>query len=187
MNRPLLALALVFAPATAAQAQDIARAEQRLDLAATAPAACVLAQASANNASNASFAATGVTSGQIAITQLVDNASATSLASAVTLSLPLTCNASHRIQVRTANGGLVRTGSNNRGSTGFAEFLAYRVNLAWAGQALDRGSDQGSFLLDTPRPATGTVELRVTTPPGQGPLVAGQYADSIIVEFQPAN
>jgi len=181
-----LAFALLAVPL---HAQEIDRAEQRLDLVARAPAACVLDSAGATEADNAAFTASGPGGGQIAIRQLVDANTATSLASSVRLDLPLLCNASHRIVLRSANGGLLRAGgSATAGSTGgFAEFLPYRLSLGWAGQVLDRGSDQGEATINADRPAAGSVDLRVATLPGQGPLVAGQYNDTIVVEFQPAN
>lgn len=190
MRRLLLALPLaLLAGGTAARAQEINLAEQRIDLAATAIPACVFAAPAATAATNATFAATGPQSGQIAIARLVDATSATSLASSVQLDLPLVCNASHRIVVRSQNGGLLRSGAgtNQRGGNGFGEFVPYRIALAWAGQTMDRSSDSGEGQLVAPRPATGSAEIRVVTPQGQGPLVAGQYSDSIIVEFQPAN
>lgn len=170
-------------------AQELDRAGQRLDIAAQAPAACVLAAAAPVEADNAAFSATGANGGQIAIRQLVDANTATSLASSVRLDLPLVCNASHRILLRSANGGLLRAGGSavTAVAGGFAEFMPYRFGLGWAGQELDRSSDQGEASINADRPASGSVELRVATLPGQGPLVAGQYSDTIVVEFQPAN
>jgi hypothetical protein len=52
---------------------------------------------------------------------------------------------------------------------------------------LDRGSDTGEVTLDAGQAAKGDVRLRIVTPAGSGPLVAGQYNDSIVIEFQAAN
>lgn len=182
----ILALALVAWPL---HAQELDRTEQRLELVAQAPAACVLDTASVIASDNAAFTAAGVSGGQIAIQQLVDANTAASLASSVRLDLPLVCNASHRVVLRSANGGLLRAGSMATAANagGFSEFLPYRLSLGWAGQELDRGSDQGEATINADRPAVGSVDLRVATLPGQGPLVAGQYNDTIVVEFQPAN
>ena len=175
-----------FALPAAAQVTDTA--SQRLEIMGNAPPACVISQATASNASNASYAATGASAGQINITQLVDGNTATSLASSIELSLPVICNASHRVIVRSTNGGLSRLGGNSRGSTGgFSEFLAYNFGLGWAGQNLDRGSDTGPVIVDATEPAKGEVRIRVTTPAGSGPLIAGQYNDSIVIEFSAAN
>lgn len=177
-------LAALAAPA---QAQVTDTTSQRLELIGNAPAACVFSTPTASNGSNASFTATSANSARINITQLVDNQNATSLASSIELSLPMVCNASHRVVVRSTNGGLARLGGNSRGSGGFVEFLAYRFGIGWAGQNLDRSSDTGEVIVDAGEPAKGEVRLRITTPAGSGPLVAGQYNDSIVIEVQAAN
>ena len=181
---PLALVALLFAAPASAQVLDTT--SQRLDLAGDAPAACVFTQPTAGNASNASFTPTGAASGRINVTQLVDATNATSLASSIELVLPLVCNAANRVEVRSANGGLLRVGGTAGGSGAFSEFLAYRVGLDWAGLTLDRSSDAGAAGLDSASPRTGEVRLRVTTPAGSGPLVAGQYNDTITVDFQVA-
>lgn len=173
--------------AVPAQAQVIDTASNRLELLGDAPAACVIATATAGNGSNASFTSTGATSARINITQLVDGTNASSLASSIELNVPVICNSAHRVVVRSTNGGLARLGGNQRGSGPFAEFLAYSFGIGWAGQQVDRGSDSGEVVLDATQPAKGEVRLRVATPAGSGPLVAGQYNDTIVIEFQAAN
>ncbi len=180
----LLAATLIAVPA---QAQVIDTASNRLELLGDAPAACVFAAPTAGTASNASLAVTGNTSARINITQLVDGTNATSLPSSIELNLPVICNSAHRVIVRSTNGGLARIGANSRGSGPFAEFLTYSFGIGWAGQQLDRGSDTGDVVLDATQPAKGEVRLRVVTPAGSGPLVAGQYNDAIVIEFQAAN
>ena len=181
-------LAALLAGSAPATAQVTDTASQRLELLGNAPAACVISTASAANGSNASFTATGASSARVNITQLVDSQNATSLASSIELSVPVICNASHRVVVRSTNGGLARAGGNQRGTGGaFSEFLTYRFGLGWAGQVLDRGSDTGEVTLDAGQAAKGDVRLRIVTPAGSGPLVAGQYNDSIVIEFQAAN
>jgi hypothetical protein len=180
----LLAAALVAFPA---QAQQVDTASNRLELLGDAPAACVLNTPSAGNGSNASFTSTSATSARINITQLVDSTNANSLPSSIELNLPVVCNSAHRVIVRSTNGGLSRLGGNQRGSGPFSEFLAYSFGIGWAGQQIDRGSDTGQVVLDATQPAKGEVRLRIATPAGSGPLVAGQYNDAIVIEFQAAN
>lgn len=187
MRRAILAAAISLAAVPAAQAQELEQSDQRLDIFAQALPACVLNSPTGGEGSNAVFTATSATAGQIDIVQLVDPSTATSLASSMRVDLPVVCNASHRVLLRSNNGGLLRTGAgvNQRGGSGFAEFLPYRIALNWAGQTLDRSSDQGDAQIIAGRPATGMVEIRVSTASNQGPLIAGQYSDSIILEFQP--
>ncbi len=179
-----IAAALIAVPA---EAQVIDTASNRLELLGDAPAACVFAAPTAGSGSNATLAVTGSTSARINITQLVDGTNANSLPSSIELNLPVICNAAHRVVVRSTNGGLSRVGGNQRGSGPFAEFLAYSFGIGWAGQQLDRGSDTGDAVLDATQPAKGEVRLRIATPAGSGPLVAGQYNDAIVIEFQAAN
>lgn len=185
----ILGLAAALGAATAAPAQVVDTAGQPLRLEGTAPTACVLGEAVASAASNASFSAASTGGGQIAITQLVNAQDATALASSLDLALPVRCNASHRVVVRSANGGLLRSGAadgGQRGSAPFADFLAYRYRLDWAGRDIDRSSDMGLLALDVASPAQGEMQLRVSTNAGGSPLVAGQYGDTLVIEFQPA-
>ena len=98
----LIAVALAF-PATA-QAQELNRASQRLELAGNAPVACVISSPNVGAQANASFVSTGASSGQVNITEFVDPANATSRASAIELNLPMVCNASHSVRISSANG-----------------------------------------------------------------------------------
>lgn len=183
----------IFALALASgqpHAQEVQASSQQLRLAGTAPSACVLSAPSIGSATNASFAVTGASSAQIAITQLVDPQTAVSLASTIELNLPVTCNASNTITLRTANGGLRRVGAaagQTAASGGFAEFLGYRLGVDWAGQSLDQASTAGTATIASSQPGRGTMVLRVATAAGTGPLVAGRYDDSIIIEFHAAN
>lgn len=189
---PILVIAAAFSGAPAS-AQEVQASSQQLRLAGTASAACVLSAPVVDAASNASFAVTGASSAQIAITQLVDTQTAISLASAIELSLPVTCNASNTVTVRTTNGGLRRVGSaaspggGPATPGGFSEFLGYRLGLDWAGQSLDQASTAGGATIASPRPGRGNMVLRVATAAGSGPLVAGRYDDAIVIEIHAAN
>ena len=180
---------LVLAASSPTTAQEVQASSQQLRLAGTAPAACLLSAPVVNAATNASFAVTGASSAQIAITQLVDTQTATSLASTIALSLPVTCNASNTVTLRTTNGGLRRAGSaaGLAAPGGFSEFLSYRLGLDWAGQSLDQASTAGEATIASAQPAQGNMVLRVSTTAGNGPLVAGRYDDSIVIEVHAAN
>lgn len=189
MTRSLVLIALTALAATSAQAQVVDTASQRFDLAGRAQAACVIAQPTVSQSVNASYSATGVNSGQITISQLVDSLNATSLESRLQLDLPVTCNSSHRVVVRSANGGLVRTGArgNSAGRGGFVEAMDYNLGVDWHGTSRSLPSSQGLTSIDSAEPAKGDLTLNFSTSAGNGPLVAGQYTDSIVVEFTPAN
>ena len=182
---PILIAAALALPASA-QAQELTRATQKLELTARAPVACVISPATVSNAANASYSNTGASSGQVSITQLVDGTTAAPRASSIELSLPVVCNASHRVELRSANGGLQRAGATGRGGA-FREFLAYSVGLDWAGQSVQLDTASRSANINATQPGKGEMVIRIATPAGGGPLVAGQYSDSIVVEVQPAN
>lgn len=174
-----LPLALIFAPQVQAQSADRA-----LQLLGTAPAACVVGSPSATQLSNMSFAVGSYSSGRISISQFVDPVTAITREASIDLTLPVVCNASHRVEVRSDNGGLLRAGASSTALTpgGFREFTAYRYRLDWTGRTLEQASDSGPGSLATERPARGDITLRLTTPQGVGPLVAGQYSDVLVIE-----
>lgn len=188
----IAALAMVLIAALpAAQAQDFSESDQPLELAGEAPPACVLRAPSATAGVNANFDPTGPASGELRIVQMVNPGTAEPLPTSITLALPVICNASHRIELRSQNGGLLRDRGNARNrqsSTGFGEFLTYRVGLNWAGQQRDATSEEARNLsINAARGAAGDALLTFSLPGGGGPLVAGRYSDAIIVEFHAAN
>ena len=182
---PILIAAALALPA-AAQSQEVTRGTQRLELTARAPVACVISPATVSSAANASYSNTGASSGQVSITELVDGSTAAPRASSIELNLPVVCNASHRVQLRSTNGGLQRAGASGR-SGAFREFLTYQVGLDWAGQSVQLDTASRSANINSGQPGKGEMIIRIVTPAGGSPLVAGQYSDSIVVEVQPAN
>ncbi|MDE2560652.1 MAG: hypothetical protein KGL48_00260 [Sphingomonadales bacterium] len=169
-----------------ARAQTTDPALQQMYLAGTAPIACVINPPRVTNAQNASFSANGAGNGQVTITQLVDGQTALALASSIELDFPVVCNASHSVVLTSANGGLQGGGASVTGS-GFSNFLSYRVQVDWAGVQIAKSSDAGATTINSADPAQGDMVIRLSTPAGDGPLVAGQYSDSIVVQFTPAS
>jgi hypothetical protein len=183
--------ALVAGWSVAAQGQDFSEADQPLEIAGEAPPACVVRAPTATAGTNVTFDPTGPAGGELRIVQLVDPTTAEPLPTSITLAVPVVCNSAHRIELRSLNGGLLRDRGNARNrqsNTGFGEFVPYRVGLAWAGQQRDVTSEEAQTLVvSTVRGAAGDATLSFTLPGGGGPLVAGRYADAIVVEFQATN
>lgn len=190
MRKAIILAAMLIAPTTAL-AQTIDIGQGRLDLSGTAPSACVISAPTSTVGSNTSFQLTGPQAAQINITQLVDQTTAEPMSATINLALPVICNTAHTLSVTTANGGLARVGGNARNTNvtnGFREFLPYQVTAVWAGHSVNGGSQ-------TPTPVTiavadgaaGQLSLTISVPPGGAPLVAGNYADSIIVQLQVAS
>lgn len=173
-----------------AAAQQLDTSGQRLELLGDAPAGCVINPPSASNAVNSTFGVNGYASGRVQIVEFVNPQSAQSNASSIELNFPVICNAPHRVLMRSANGGMLRAGANsttNRGARGFSEFLPYQLQLGWAGQALTRASDAGAGTIESAQAGTGDMNLRISTPAGSGPFVAGIYNDNIVIELHAAN
>lgn len=192
MRRVLSLTAILTASllsASGAQAQELARAEQRVELHGNAPAACVANAGRAANPVNASFQSTGPNSGTVMLPLFVDAATATTRGSSIEVAVPVICNASHTITVRSANGGLLREGAGpaRAGSGGFSEFQAYGVDLQWQQRVLRLGAGRSSAALSYPQPARGDLIVAITVPRGTAPLVAGTYSDTVVVEIRPAN
>lgn len=185
---PLSILAALTCAGTA-QAQELDRASQQVVMRGDAPVGCVANSARAGNALNASWQEQGPNGGRVVITSLVDDTSATARASAIQLSLPVICNSSHRITVRSSNGGLLRQGAsgNRNGRGGFSEFQAYDVALQWQQQVVRIGGNTGTATLNQAQPAKGDLVVDIAVPRGTTPLVAGTYSDAVVVEIRPAN
>ena len=169
--------------------QSLDSGSEALRVNAEAPPACVVHTAAASGAVNAIFTPDGQGGGTIAITQLVDPQTAEPRAASVDLTLPVTCNAAHRLVIASADGGLLRAGGqpgNRLGSGTFADVMPYSVDVEWGGAA--SGTSGTGTIVALDRAAThGELRLRVATVPGGGLLTAGAYADSITLRFEPAS
>lgn len=175
--------------ATGAQAQEINRADQRLEMQGDAPAGCVANAARASNQINATYQDNGPTGGVVVFPILVDESTATTRASSIQLAVPVVCNTSHQITVRSYNGALVRLGANaaRSGSGGFSETQSYDVGLQWQQQTARLGGLTASAAIFYNQPAKGDLIVDIAIPRGTNPLVAGTYSDAVVVEIRPAN
>lgn len=182
----VLAGSVLAAPA---RAQAVPEASHRIVLSGDAPSACIIANPTGEAGTNASFSGQSSASGQIVITQLVDPVTSTALASAQAIDLPVICNTSHVLTVRSTNGGLARAGARPgaAASGGFSEFLPYRVSVNWGGQSLAQASDAGGAQIPLASAMQGTARIAFATVAGGTALVSGQYTDSLIIELAPNN
>ena len=138
-----------------------------------------------------------VTSGAVfTVTELMDSATLTSKAAAISLEVPATCNTIHRVALASDNNGLWRTIPAG-GGAGFASAIPYAAELSWSDQdhrleanATSRGYIEEGVVVG--QPATGDILIEFSinagaTNAGVGaPLLAGEYADvlRVIVEAQ---
>jgi hypothetical protein len=180
----LLAAVAALAPATAL-AQTASIGQGRLDLVGQAPSACLASAPTAPNATNATFQQTGSNAAEIRITQLVNPETAEPVASSIDVAVPVICNSAHRVVVRSTNGALTRQGQAVQ-ANGFRSSLAYNLSTAWAGQT-NNGTSASPVIINTADGAAGSVSVNISVPGGGGPLVAGIYEDSVVIELQVAS
>jgi hypothetical protein len=187
MNRSPTIAVLLALPGIA-EAQIGEPSLGRVEIAGTAPSACVVGAPIAGPGANATYEA-GPSGGSIRISQLVDPATGQSVSAGMNLVIPVTCNGAHRLMVRSINRGLALDGNPGQGNgSAFASFVPYRVESDWGGQA-------SGFLSNEPgapegfshAARAGQMSLSISVPPGGQPLVAGTYSDEIVLEFQAAN
>lgn len=175
--------------ASAAAAQELDRTSRPIVLHGDAPAGCVANSARASNLINTVYQDNGPTGGVVVFPVLVDTSTATTRASSIELALPVVCNTSHRITVRSYNGALVRLGANaaRSGSGGFSETQSYDVAFQWQQQTVQLGAQTASAAISYNQPAKGDIIVDIAVPRGSQPLVAGTYTDAVVVEIRPAN
>lgn len=181
-------LALTLTAPAPAQAQELNRGTQRLELLGAAAPACVAGSARAGRQVNATYQDGGPSNGSVVIPVLVDPTTAATQGSSIQLNLPVVCNTSHTINVRSYNGGLLRDGANgNRNTGGFSQFQGYDVLVAWQSATARLGGDGSTASLAYGQPAKGDLVIDIAVPKGTQPLVAGTYRDAVVVEIRPSN
>lgn len=186
----LLAAAATLGVAAAACAQTLPtgdEAESQLQLIGQAPSACVLSPPSAAAGANTSFAAQGGQAGVVRFTQFVDPQTAQPRDASISLAFPLVCNSAHRLVVRTDGSGLARTGGAAT-APGFRDRLDFQVTADWAGASASGTSATTTPInLATANGAAGQMNLVVAVTGGGAPMVAGDYAGTLVVELEAQN
>lgn len=184
-------IALVAMAAPAVLAQDVSTAREELEIFGRAEPACVTRAPAAVAGVNANFDPSSDSGGEIRIVQLVDQTTAEPVPTSITLSIPVICNSSHRVTLSSLNGGLLLDAGNSRrrqSGNGFGEFVPYQLDFAWAGQQRAVSSEAArSVAFNVQRGAAGEATFRFALPGGGGALLAGRYADAVVIEFTPAN
>ncbi len=181
------ALALAFS-ASGALAQDVTHATQRLELHGDAPVGCVANSAHASKQVGTLYQDNGPTGGVVTFPNLVDETTAAARASSIELALPVVCNTSHLITVRSYNGALVRQGAGGANSAGgFSESQTYAVGLQWQELTAQLSAGTTNASIAYGQPAKGDLIVDIAVPRGTQPLVAGTYTDAVVVEIRPTN
>jgi hypothetical protein len=184
-----LALCAALGAAASAQAQTAStgdRASNSLDLFGVAPSACVLSPPSSAAGTNASFTAQG-SQGVVRLTQFIDPQTAQPRDAVISLGFPVVCNSAHRLVVRTDGAGLART-AGPAPAAGFRDSLAFQLSADWAGlTATGPSTALTPISLQTANGAAGQMNLIVNITGGGAPMVAGDYAGTLVVEIEASN
>ena len=184
MIKKIAIAAAMLSPGTAF-AQDSLVANGRLEIAGIAPNSCVIRTPGGGTGANATFEPTGPSSAVIRITELADPSTAESRGATMNLSVPVICNGPHRVTLRSGNGSLQRMGAAVAAGA-FRSELPYTYDLSWAGNQAT--SDAGApLVINAASARAGELSLTVNIARGGQPLVAGTYADQIVLELQAAN
>jgi len=174
------------APARAQTASTGDRASNTLDLFGVAPSACVLSPPSSAAGTNASFTAQGA-QGVVRFTQFIDPQTAQPRDAVISLGFPVVCNSAHRLVVRTDGAGLART-AGPAPAAGFRDSLGFQLSADWAGlTATGPSTSLNPISLQTANGAAGLMNLTVNITGGGAPMVAGDYAGTLVVEIEASN
>ena len=193
MKTLAILVALLTVPASAlaqnAATGDLAAGAEELTYEGQARPACVLASVSPITLTNASLTARDANSATVVITPaaFVDPATGVPNPIVVEVSLPITCNTAHIVDVSSTKGGLANevAALENRQ---FRSLLPLDVALVWSGQATRfNTADALMARLTIAGAATGTAIIRISAPGGGLPLTAGRYSDSIVIQVAAAS
>ncbi|TMJ11578.1 MAG: hypothetical protein E6G94_15670 [Alphaproteobacteria bacterium] len=187
VRRALLPLLLLAPSALAAQTPQ--SGQGRLEIVGDAPGACVvIGPATAGPATNASYAAEGPSSGQLRITQMVTAPDSVSRGATAEFALTVICNSPHQLVLRSEKGGMRLDGGGAKAASGpFASVLPYEMRASWLGEEGSAASDAGGpLVMRSNRSGAGQLSLAVVVPQGVR-LLAGDYRDSVILEFRAAD
>ncbi|MND52769.1 hypothetical protein D3C80_437910 [compost metagenome] len=182
--------------ATAALLAGAASAEEfAFAVTGSAPQVCALGDVTFGG--GAAVNVSSVTPGSIRINQLTDPATLSTNAASAEMSFPAVCTVAHRVRVQSLNNGLWRSqASGVNAASGFANAVPYTVGVQWGESnsrfevnAASRGAREQSILQG--QPAAGDLTLTVSITEGasnlrtDAPLMAGVYADTLVVTLEP--
>jgi hypothetical protein len=130
------------------------------------------------------------------IAQLTDSTTLSTLPASAEVSFDAVCNYAHTISIQSLNNGLWRDGSTQAPQNGFADAVPWTGRLQWG--TLNRtftfgaqnrqiqtfpfavaGPNAGQLLLDI------SIQAGSTNAVANGPLLAGNYQDTIYVTLEP--
>jgi hypothetical protein len=182
MSRTLpLALVLVFA-AGVASAQTPNPAQQRVDLAGTAPSVCKMDAPHSGGGGNVQFSVSSNNAAELNFQALANPTTATAQAAQVSVSFPVICTGAHSLTVSSANGGLTNPALP---AAGFATRVDYALTAQWAAdqKQFQTVGSPTSLNLNESDGVAGDLTVAIVIANGALPLVSGSYTDQVVVQF----
>jgi hypothetical protein len=158
----------------------------------SAPAVCsFLAAPRQLSATNMTLAGASLQSGQINVTQLIDESTARLKAASIQIEILGICNRPHYLSLMTNRGGLAPEEQVTVVSGAFSRHVNYRAEVLWGGQSVilqtdaTPGKKSPAGLINGPN--NGALSLRVTIDGASNnmtlPTANGVYSDSLIVQI----
>jgi len=187
---PTLLSALVSAVPAGAQSDQ----GQSIGFGGDAPPMCAVTSApTSNQAANVQLNSADLSQGRIVIDQLVDTNTAQLQPASIKLSFDVTCNAPHRVLIKSINGALEPESQPATLAGQFVTEIYYSALLTWddttiemtaSGEASTARSDSlTSFAV------TGQVDLEIKVDASLNdmgtPLLQGKYSDTLIITLGP--
>lgn len=166
--------------------------EGNMSVGGSAPAVCSFRAAPRQlSATNMSLAGANLQSGQIAVTQLIDESTARLKAASIQIEILGVCNSAHHLTLVTARGGLAPEAQVIAADGLFSHHVNYRAEAAWGGQSVTLVTDA------TPGKKSptgliagandGALNLRViidgATNDMTSPTASGVYFDLLILQI----
>ena len=187
---PTLLSALVSAVPAGAQSDQ----GQSIGFGGDAPPMCAVTSApTSNQAANVRLDSADLSQGRIVIDQLVDTSTAELQPASIKLSFDVTCNAPHRVLIKSVNGALEPVNPPATLTERFVTEVYYSALLTWDDRTIEmvasgnaataRSQSLTSFAI------TGQVNLEIKVDPSLNdmgtPLLEGTYSDMLVITLGP--
>lgn len=166
--------------------------EGSMSVGGSAPAVCSFRAAPRQlSGTNMNLAAVSLQSGQITVTELIDESTARLKAASIQIEMLGICNRPHHLTLMTNRGGLAPEGEVIEPGGSFSRHVNYRAEALWGGQSVILLTDATPGKKSSPGLVNGAndgaLNLRViidgTTNDMASPTASGVYSDSLIIQI----
>ena len=168
--------------ASIAAAQTQNTAQQRVDLAGTAPSVCKMDAPHSGGGGNVQFSVSSNNAAELDFRALANPTTALAQAAQVSVSFPVICTGAHSLTVSSTNGGLTNPSPP---AAGFATRVDYALTAQWAAdqKQFQTVGSPTSLNLSESDGVAGDLTVAIAIANGALPLVSGSYTDQVVVQF----